>query len=114
VSTFGALEAAAASFRLVEAVAPPFSFLVFMTKAQPSLATCVITAARCGGEKLGDRRSTSDSSDASTSEYDSSTSDSIASASSCSSLALFSASSCSSSAGSSIASVCVPVRSIYR
>jgi hypothetical protein len=40
VSTFGAPEVAAASFMfVVEAVAPPFSFLAFMTKAQPSLVT---------------------------------------------------------------------------
>jgi hypothetical protein len=33
VSTFGAPEVAAASFRFGEAMTPPFSFLAFMTKA---------------------------------------------------------------------------------
>ena len=34
-----------------------------MTKAQPSLATCIFAAARCGGEKLGERRKISSACD---------------------------------------------------
>ena len=41
-----------ASLRFKEAVVPPFSFLASVTIAQPSLATCIFAAARCGGEKL--------------------------------------------------------------
>jgi hypothetical protein len=84
VPTFGVPEVAAASFRFGEAVTPPFSFLAFMTKAQPSPATCVITAARCDGEKSGDRRTVSSDRDTSSAAAGA-TSDSSASASSCSS-----------------------------
>jgi hypothetical protein len=55
-----------------------------MTKAQPSPATCVITAARCDGEKSGDRRTVSSDRDTSSAAAGA-TSDSSASASSCSS-----------------------------
>ena len=34
---------------------PPFSFLASVTKAQPSLATCIFAATRCGGENLDER-----------------------------------------------------------
>ena len=52
-----------ASLRFEEVVVPPFSFLASVTKAQPSLATCIFAAARCGGEKLGERRKISNACD---------------------------------------------------
>jgi hypothetical protein len=47
------------SFRFREAVVPPFSFLASETKAELSRATCMIAAARYGGENLGERRAIS-------------------------------------------------------
>ena len=72
VSTFGAPKVAKAmhpctalraSLRFGEITVPPFAFLASVTKAQPSLATCIFAAARCGGEKLGERRKISSARD---------------------------------------------------
>ena len=72
VSTFGAPEVAKAmhpctalraSLRFGEVAVPPFAFLASVTKAQPSLVTCIFAAARCGGEKLGERRKISSARD---------------------------------------------------
>jgi len=52
-----------ASLRFEEAVVPPFSFLASVTRAQPSLATCIFAATRCGGENLDERRKISSARD---------------------------------------------------
>ena len=46
-----------------EVAVPPFAFLASVTKAQPSLVTCIFAAARCGGKKLGERRKISSARD---------------------------------------------------